>query len=402
MSTTELSKTEQELLSSLRSGKGLQEALAPMVKRVMEVALEGELDAHLTESPSKNRRNGKSTKRIKSSHGEFELSTPRDRDGSFEPQLIKKRQTVLTDDLDQKILNLYANGMSYSDIASNLEEIYQVKISPSAMSQITDRLLPELEEWRHRPLDPVYPIVYLDAMHVKVRNEDSGKVESRAIYSLLAINAHGRKDILGLYTNESEGAHFWAGVLASLKERGIEDILIACVDGLKGFEEAILAHFPETEVQLCVIHQIRHSLRYIASKDHKAFMRDLKTVYRASSKDQAEHQLLLLDEKWGKKYPVVIRSWHNNWDKLSTYFKYDENIRKLIYTTNAVEGLHRMVRKYTKSKAAFTAEKALTKLVFCAYKKITDKWNDRPVQNWAMVISQIHLHFGDRFKLDIK
>lgn len=340
-----LSPIEQDILSDIQAGKGVQSALAPLMKRVMEVALQGELDAHLQEIPEKNYRNGSSKKRLKSSCGEFELETPRDRNSSFEPQIIQKRQTVMTDDLDGKILNLYAGGMSYSDIRDNLEEIYQVEISNGAINKITDRLLPELEEWRNRPLQSVYSVLYLDAIHFKIRED--GQVVSKAIYSLLAINSEGKKDILGLYIADSEGASFWAGVLASLKERGVEDILIACIDGLKGFPEAINSLFPKTEIQLCIIYQIRHSMRYVASGDQKEFMRDLKEIYRASSKDLAETNLLKLADKWGKKYPIVINSWNNNWENLSTYFKYDQHIRKLIYTTNAVEGLHRMVRKYS-------------------------------------------------------
>jgi len=392
----QLSASEQEILDSLQSGRGLQEAMAPLMKRVMEAALEGEMDSYLSDNQSGNYRNGRSRKQIRSSSGTFELETPRDRNSDFEPQIIKKRQTVMTDDLDHKILNLYMNGLSYSDIQSNLEEIYQVPISNGTITKITDRLLPELEEWRQRPLEKTYAILYLDAIHFKIREE--GKVVHKAIYSLLAIDSHGKKDILGLYLSDAEGANFWASVLASLKERGVEDILIACIDGLKGFPEAIAAIFPKCEVQLCVIHQIRHSLRYVASKDQKKFMGDLKEVYRASSKDLAETNLLKLEEKWGKKYPMVIQSWQNNWENLSTYFKYDQYVRKLIYTTNAVEGLHRMVRKYTKSKGAFTSENALKKLVYSAYINIQKKWN-MPIANWALIVSQLNIHFPGR--LDI-
>ena len=396
--TKELSVVEQELLDSLQSGAGLQEAMAPLIKRVMEAALEGEMDSYLADNQSGNYRNGRSKKQLKSSSGTFELATPRDRLSEFEPQIIKKRQTIMTDDLDQKILNLYMNGLSYSDIQSNLEEIYQVPISNGTMTKITDRLLPELEEWRQRPLEKAYSILYLDAIHFKIREE--GKVVHKAVYSLLAIDSHGKKDILGLYLSDAEGANFWASVLASLKERGVEDILIACIDGLKGFPEAIAAIFPKCEVQLCVIHQIRHSMRYVASRDQKEFMADLKDIYRASSKDVAETNLLNLEEKWGKKYPLVIQSWQNNWENLSTYFKYDQYVRKLIYTTNAVEGLHRMVRKYTKSKGAFTSENALKKLVYSAYIKIQKKWN-MPIANWALIVSQLNIHFPDRLDISL-
>jgi transposase-like protein len=376
----------------------VQSALAPLMKRVMEAALEGEMDDYLDQNPIENRRNGTSKKRIKSSSGQFELETPRDRNSDFQPKIIQKRQTVMTDDLDTKILNLYANGMSYNDIRDNLEEIYQVEISNGAITKITDRLLPELQEWRRRPLESVYPIVFLDAIHFKIREE--GRVVAKAIYTLLALNDEGKKEILGLYINDSEGSNFWASVLSELKERGVQDIIIACVDGLKGFPEAINSIFPQAEIQLCIIHQIRNSMRYVASKNQKEFMADLKEIYRAPSKDIAETNLLLLEEKWGKKYPIAIRSWHNNWEELSTFFKYDQNIRKLIYTTNAVEGLHRIVRKYTKSKGAFTSQNALLKQVFCAYKKALNKWT-QPVHNWAIIVSQLEIHFPERLKLNI-
>lgn len=393
-----LSPIEQDILDSIQAGSGVQSALAPLMKRVMEVALQGEFEAHIEENPAQNYRNGTSKKRVKSSAGEFELKTPRDRNSDFQPQIIHKRQTVMTDDLDSKILNLYANGMSYSDIRDNLEEIYQVKISNGTINKITDLLLPELEEWRNRPLSSVYSVLFLDAIHFKIR--ENGQVVSKAIYSLLGIDSDGKKDILGLYIADSEGANFWAGVLASLKERGVQDVLIACVDGLKGFPEAINSLFPKTEIQLCIIHQIRNSMRYVASKDQKEFMRDLKEIYRASSKDLAETNLLKLGDKWSKKYPIVINSWNNNWENLSTYFKYDQHIRKLIYTTNSVEGLHRMVRKYTKSKGSFTSENALLKLVFCAYNKIMKKWT-MPIPNWALIVSQLEIHFPERLKLEL-
>lgn len=394
-----LTPIEQEILSDIQSGSGIQNAIAPLIKRVMEAALQGEIEEHLEQdNASKNYRNGTSRKMVKSSAGEFELETPRDRNAEFEPAIVKKRQTVIADDLDLKILNLYANGMSYTDIRENLEDIYQIPISNGTINKITDRLLPELEEWRNRPLASVYSVLYLDAIHFKIR--ENGHVVSKAIYSLLGIDSNGKKDILGLYISEAEGANFWAGILASLKERGVEDILIACVDGLKGFPEAINSLFPTTEIQLCVIHQIRNSLRYVASGDQKEFMKDLKEIYKASSKNLAETKLLNLDAKWGKRYPIVINSWNNNWENLSTYFKYDKHIRKLIYTTNAVEGLHRMVRKYTKSKGSFTSENALLKLVYCAYMKITKKWTS-PINNWALIVSQLGIHFPDRLQLDL-
>lgn len=393
----ELSEIEKGILKDLKSGKGLTNTLAPLIKRVMEAALAEEINFHLQqETDEKNYRNGYSRKNIRSSVGEFELATPRERQGTFEPQIMPKRQTVMTDDLDKKILNLYANGMSYSDIQDNLQEIYQVPISDGMISKITDRLIPELEEWRNRPLESIYTVLYLDAIHFKVREE--GRVVSKAIYTLLGINQSGHKDILGLYINETEGANFWAGVLASLKARGVEDVLIACIDGLKGFPEAINAIFPQTEIQLCVIHQIRNSMRFVAHKDKRLFMADLKEVYRASSKDLADLNLQKLEDRWGKKYSVAISSWKNNWDNLSSYFKYDESIRKIIYTTNSAEGLHRMVRKYTKNKGSFTSQNALLKLVFCAYKKVLEKWT-KPLPNWIQIVSQLQIHFPGRLSL---
>ena len=395
----ELSSIEQDILSQIQSGTGIKDAVAPLIKRVMEAALQGEFEDHLdNESSTKNYRNGKNSKNVKSSYGEFELETPRDRDSSFQPEIIKKRQTVMTDDLDKKVLSLYASGVSYSDIRENLEDLYQVPISNGAINKITDRLLPEIEEWKNRPLSSVYSVLFLDAIHFKIR--ENGHVVSKAVYSLLGIDSDGNKDILGLYISENEGANFWASVLASIKARGVEDILIACVDGLVGFPEAINSLFPKTEVQLCVVHQIRNSLRYVASGDQKEFMCDLKTVYRASSKDLAETNLLKLEEKWGKKYPIVINSWNNHWENLSTYFKYDKYVRTLIYTTNSVEALHRMVRKYTKSKGAFSSENALTKLVYCAYNKILKKWSI-PISNWSLIVSQLEIHFPGRLNLTL-
>jgi transposase-like protein len=283
--------------------------------------------------------------------------------------------------------------MSYSDIRDNLCEIYQTDISDNMITKITDSLIPEIEQWRYRPLEAVYPVVFLDAIHFKVREDNM--VKSKAIYTMLGINLEGRKDILGLYISENEGASYWANVLAELKKRGVEDIFIACTDGLKGFEQAIHASFSKTQRQLCIVHQIRNSFKYVASKDQKAFIKDLKTVYQAINEEVARENLDKINEIWGKKYAMALSSWYHNWDNLSYYFKYDDHIRRLIYTTNAVEGVHRMVRKYTKTKAAFTSENALVKLVFCAYKKITKKWT-MPLQNWALTISQLALHFEGR------
>lgn len=380
-----------ELQAGLYAGKplvGKEGLLAPMIKELVELSLQGEMESHLSESgleSGANRRNGLSNKMVKSAVGDFELSTPRDRNCSFEPELVKKRQTVLSDELDNKILSLYALGNSYDDISKHIAEIYGLEVSDAKISSITDKLVPKLTAWRNRPLESSYAILFLDAMFFKVKQDN--KVQSRAIYNIMGIDLTGKKDILGFWSCESEGSHFWLGVLNELKARGVEDILISCIDGLKGFPEAINTAFPRTEIQTCIVHQIRNSLKYVASKHAREFMQDLKTVYQADTKDMAEHNLLSLDEKWGKKYPIIIKSWQNNWDNLTTYFKYSEEIRRLIYTTNPIEGFHRQVRKYTKTKGAFTSDNALFKLLFCAINQITDKWT-MPVKNWPSIISQ--------------
>jgi putative transposase len=397
MNMTEL---ETQIAKAFREGKSLtgkDGILTPLIQRAVSLALEGEMESHLDESVS-NRRNGYNRKQVKSSAGMLEISTPRDRCGTFEPQIVKKRQTVLTETLDQQLLTLYSLGTSYSDIQAHMQDIYGVEVSSATIHAVTDKLLPELAQWRSRALESVYPIVFMDAIHFKARTD--GKVQSKALYTLLAINEAGQKDILGLYMSEHEGASFWLSVLSDLQSRGVEDILIACIDGLKGFPEAIATVFPKATVQLCVIHQIRHSLRYIGSKHQKEFMADLKQIYRADSLAVAEQKLLELDEKWGKLYPVALKSWHNNWAHLSQYFQFSPAIRKLIYTTNAVEGLHRQIRKYTKSKGAFTSENALLKLVYCAMKAIMQKWNGQPLQNWASIISQLDIAFPNRLVLN--
>ena len=391
---------EQQAIKALKSGQSLTGSdgvITPLIKRIIEASLEAEIEDHLEQSDN-NRRNGKSTKTVKSSSGEFELETPRDRDGSFDPQLVKKRQTILNESLDEKVLALYGLGMSYQDICAHLQDMYGMDVSTGLISKITDKLIPTITEWRNRPLESIYSIVYLDAMFFKAR--ENGRVVTKAVYNILGIDQHGQKDILGFYIAESEGAHFWLGVLNELKSRGVDDILIACVDGLKGFPEAISATFPQTEIQLCVIHQIRHSLKYVASKDQKAFIADLKRVYKADTLELAEHALLELDEAWGKKYPLVLKSWQDKWESLSAYFKYHPDIRRIIYTTNAVEGFHRQVRKYTKSKGAFTSEMALVKLIYCAYQHIKKKWT-MPVANWATTVSQLNIFFPERLKLEL-
>lgn len=390
-------------MEQLKSGKSLTGkggVFAPILKEFLESSLEAEMDEHLSEEERSlgNKRNGKGQKTIKTGSGNVIIEPPYDRNGDFEPEIVKKRQTVLADNLAPKIISLYGKGLSLRDIAIYIEDMYDVDVSPTILSNITDRVIPQVKEWQNRPLDDVYPIVWLDAMHYKVR--DGGKVVSRAVYNILAINKHGKKELIGMYISESEGANFWLSVLTDLKSRGLKDILIACTDNLTGFSQAILSIFPETEIQKCVIHQIRNSLKYVVSKDQKEFMKDLKKVYQSPSKSQAETELLNLEETWGKKYPVVLRSWNENWDELSNYFKYDEPIRKLIYTTNAVEGFHRQIRKVTKTKGAFTSDMALMKLIYLATENISKKWT-QPIQNWALTAQQLCIMFEGRFNISL-
>lgn len=394
---------KNKAIADMKAGKALvgkDGIFTPLMKQFLEAALEGEITSHMAtclEDPeNQNRRNGKSLKTLKSPMGAFELETPRDREGSFEPQIVKKRQTVLNASLDNKILGLYGLGMSYQDIASHLKEMYDFDVSAGTISAVTDKLVPLIAEWRSRPLEAIYPIVFMDGMYFKSR--ENGKVMTKVIYTILGVTQEGYKEILGFYVAESEGANFWLGVLNDLKQRGVQDILIACVDGLTGFPEAIKGVFPKTEIQLCIVHQIRNSLKYVASKNQKEFMKDLKEVYQAPNKDTAEYNLLKLEEKWGEKYPMVIKSWQSNWEHLSHYFQYSGEIRKLIYTTNSIEGFHRQVRKYTKTKGAFTSESALFKLIYCAIQKIAEKWT-APLQNWALTISQLHVYFEGRLQL---
>ncbi len=391
----EFSKDAADLLRQGKPLTGEKGIFTPLIKQIVEAALEGEMDSHLQETrkAAKNRRNGRTQKNLKSSLGSIEIFAPRDRNGSFVPQTIEKRQTMLPGDLEDKILGLYGLGMSYNDIQKHLQEMYGLCVSDGTINSITDRIIPTVREWQSRPLERVYGIVWMDAIHFKVRED--GKVITKAIYSVLGVNIKGQKEVLGLYVGHNESATFWLQVLTDLSQRGIEDILIASIDNLRGFADAIENIFPKTEVQLCVIHQIRNSLKYIAWGSTKEFMSDLKQVYKASSLDLAEHNLDLLQEKWGKQYPQVIQSWRLNWPRLSCYFKYPESIRKLIYTTNTVEGYHRMLRKSTKSKGAFTSDMAMLKLVYMN----TIQFNNRLakyIADWPRILNQLFLYFENR------
>lgn len=401
MKTEEFKAMQAKALEQLRKGESLtgkDGVFAPLLKQFIETALEAEMNGHLDEPEREkgNKRNGYGSKTLKTAGGEITIETPQDRNSTFAPELVKKRERVLADNLESKIIGLYGLGMSFRDISSHIKEIYDFDISHTTLSEITERIIPKVKEWQCRPLESVYTIVWLDAMHYKVKDE--GKVSSRAVYNVLAINKDGFKELIGMYVSESEGANFWLSVLTDLKNRGLKDILIACIDNLNGFAEAISTIYPEVVIQSCIVHQIRNSIKYVASKDKKVFLKDLKEVYRAVNKTEAEDKLLELDEKWGKKYPVVIQSWQKNWEKLSAYFDYDEHIRRLIYTTNAVEGFHRQVRKVTKSKGVFPNDMALLKLIYLATINISKKWT-MPLSNWAITAQQLRIKFGERMPL---
>ena len=388
----------EEFAEKIRSGKGLSGkdgALTDLVKQITEITLQAELESHLAQDLQKNRKNGYTSKTMKTEHGAFELETPRDRNGSFEPQVVKKSQTHLSDEIEKKMLSLFGLGSSYSQITEHIEDIYGVHFSKPAITAVTDKLIPMLDEWKKRPLEAIYPFLYLDAIHYKVRED--GHYVSKAFYTVLGINLEGKKEILGLYLNESEGAKFWMQVLTDLQNRGVKDILIASVDGLKGFPDAINAVFPNTEVQLCIVHQIRNSLKYVASKHQKVFANELKTVYKAFTKEEAELALDKMEEKWGKKYPIVFESWRNKWDNLSNYFKYPEDIRRIIYTTNIIESVHRQFRTLTKTKGAFPNDNSLLKLLYAGILKAEKKWT-MPIRNWSLTISQLNIFFKERLK----
>ncbi|EQB86143.1 transposase-like protein [Clostridium punense] len=371
---------------------------------IIQQFLEAEMEDHLgreryerQNSIDKNYRNGYSSKNIKSSFGEVEVNVPRDRKAEFEPKIVKKYETVCNE-LDKKVIGLYARGMSVDDIKSEIDELYGVDISPSMISKITDKVLDTATAWQNRALDPIYPIVYMDAIHFKVREEH--RIVSKAAYICMALDMKGYKDILGIWIGEQEGAKFWLSVCNDLKNRGVKDILLACMDGLKGLPEAIKAVFPEVNIQSCVIHQIRNSIKYIASKDIKTFMKDLKAVYQAINETVASQALQSLESKWGDKYPIVIQSWNNNWENLSTYFDFPQEIRRIIYTTNALEGFNRQLRKFTKIRTVFPTDDSLRKALYLATEQIMIKWTS-PRQNWGSTLAQLSIMFEERINQHI-
>lgn len=400
-SSMDFNELGAQVLEELKAGKplfGKDGALAPLLENIINAALEDEMDAHLTEESRQagNRRNGKMQKLVQTPVGEVTVSTPRDRDSSFDPQFIKKRETMLAEGMAEKIISMYALGTSTRAISDWMEENLSCRVSAETISSITDRVLPEIKSWRSRSLDPVYAIVWLDAIHYKVMDE-KGFAVTRAIYNVLGVGKDGKKDLLGMYISKSEGSNFWLSVLSDLQNRGVKDILITCIDGLKGFPDAIKSVFSETNVQLCIVHQIRNSLKYVGGKNQKVFLADLKRVYSVS-KEAAETQLDSLETKWGEQYPIVIKSWRDNWERLTEYFQYTPMIRKLIYTTNTVEGYHRQIRKVTKNKGVFPNDTALEKLVYLAYRNIRKKWT-MPLANWAEISQQLAIKFGERFQL---
>ena len=382
----------------LRSGKplvGSEGVFTPLLKRVIEASLEGEIDEHLkdTKKQGKNRRNGHTQKNVQSSLGGFEIFSPRDRNASFEPQTVNKRQRVISEDMDKKILGLYGLGLSYSDIQLHLKEIYDFDISDGTITAITDKLMPAIKEWQNRLLESVYPVVWLDAIHFKVRQD--GTVKTRAVYSILGVSIDGQKEVIGIYFGENEGSSFWRSVLTDLKFRGVQDICIACIDNLKGFAEAIEDIFPQTEVQLCLVHQMRNSMKYLSWKDLKPCVKDLKQIYNAVNEQMGLHYLKEAEKKWGAKYSVIFKSWHSNWEKLSRFFEYSPAIRRIIYTTNPIESYHRMIRKVTKTKGAFSSEDAIVKQIYLATINANTKWKGQMFA-WTAVRVELTLKFGDR------
>ena len=375
-----------------------------LVKDVLENILEAEMDEHLgrdkyqrqsnIEPGERNYRNGYSQKNLRSSFGDVDLDIPRDRKSEFEPQIVKKYETVCNE-LDKKIISLYAKGMTTSDIQAEIEDLYGITISPSMVSRITDKVIATATEWQNRMLDKIYPIVYLDAMYFKVRS--NGKIVNKAVYICLGYTMEGYKDILGLWVDEAEGAKFWLGICNDLKNRGVKEILIACMDGLKGLPQAIQTVFPSANIQTCIVHQIRNSIKYIASKDKKAFMKDLKEVYKAPTEELALAQLDNLKEKWGSNYGMVIDSWYNNWNNLDTFFKFSPQIRKLIYTTNVLEGFNRQVRKFTKVRTIFPTDESLNKCVYLATMEIMEKWT-QPIHNWGTTLAELSLYFEEQLR----
>lgn len=397
-SKEELEKLFEDALATLKTTQKLDGpggAVTPILKRLLELTMEGEMDAHMEESRP-NRRNGHGKKKVKTSIGSVDISTPRDRESTYEPVLLPKRQRSLGAALEQKILSLYSMGLSYRDITAHIVDMYDIELSAAQLTSITDKIWPEIEEWRGRPLDAVYPFVWLDAMFYKVKQD--GQIKPMAAYLVLGMNLEGEKDLLGIYLAETESATFWMQVLSDMQSRGLEDIIIACIDNLKGFKEAIEALYPKTDVQLCIVHQIRNSIKYVPWTDEKEVIRDMKTIYKANNIDRAEEALVAFESKWVKKYPAMIKSWKNNWEGLTTFYNYPAEVRNIMYTTNSIEGFNRQVRKATKSKGALPSERALYKLLYLVTANVQKRWS-KP-RSWTKVINIMTISYPERLGLE--
>lgn len=382
---------------------GKEGIFARLFAHTIETMLESELSEQLGYEPyeakgrnSGNNRNGHYRKKVRTSSGETTIQVPRDRNGEYEPQVVKKH-VANTNELEDKIISMYAKGMSVRDIQETLKELYGVDVSPTTLSAITDKVWDLVEAWQNRSLASIYPILYLDAIHIQLRRE--GKVETTAVYTVLGVDLEGHRDVLGHWVGEGhETSNFWLSVVTDLQNRGVQDVFIACMDGLSGFKEAVQAVFPRTQIQRCIIHQIRNSLKYITWTDRKPFMADLRLVYQAATRESAEAHLRQLHEKWGDKYAIAIRSWQNNWEDLATFFAYPAEIRRLIYTTNSVEGYHRQLRKVTKSKSIFPTPQAARKLLFLVHREILKKWT-MPIYNWPLILNPLVIRFEDRMPI---
>ena len=403
MPSVEEVQRELSTAKSMDDFFGKEGIFSRLFAHTIEEMLEAEMSEHLGYEPYEvkgrntgNSRNGRYSKKLRTSSGESTIQVPRDRNGEFEPQVVKK-QVANTNELEDKIIGMYAKGMSVRDIQATLQDLYGVEVSPTTLSAITDKVWELVEDWQNRALARVYPIVYLDAIYIKLRHES--KVENIAVYTVLGVDVEGHRDILGHWVGDgNESSNFWLSVITDLQSRGVKDIFIACMDGLSGFKEAVLAVFPNTQIQRCIIHQIRNSLKYVTWSDRKKFMTDLKEVYQAATRESAEANLRQLTEKWGDKYAVAIRSWQNNWEDLATYFAYPAEIRRLIYTTNSVEGYHRQLRKVTKSKSIFPTPESARKLLFLANRDILKKWT-MPIQNWPLILNQLVIRFEGRLAI---
>ena len=394
-------KIRELLLSSnISSMEDIQDLFKETIAEFMESGLEAELDDELgygrydyRNKDTDNSRNGHSSKTLRTSYGDVEVAVPRDRKGEFEPQILKKNQTSVSQDIEEKILSMYAKGMTTGDIEAHIQDIYGIEVSDTTISRITDKILPIAKEWQQRPLEAVYAVVFLDAIHYHVRSE--GQIVKKAVYIALGINLDGRKDVLGMWVGENESAKYWATVLNGLKNRGVEDIFIACTDNLTGFSAAIGAVFPKTEIQNCIIHQLRNSSKYVSYKDIKALMADLRSVYAAVDESAALDALDAFSTKWDTKYPKISRSWRENWANLSTYFKYPQEVRRLIYTTNSIEGFNRQLREVTKTRSVFPTDDSLFKMLYLAMVDITQKWTGRQ-RDWSKIHAQLSIYFAER------